>query len=408
MVLTAAHCIAAKILTSPRMEIAFSTDATSTNAPAIEVKKIIVHPDYVPTTNPCIGDYCPLKRNEIAGRMGSNDLAIILLSSDAPANYKIATLNTDENLPDTLQIITAGFGQQSDVTYKSGTLKKFSGLGEYIKDARKILSISNKNQSACYGDSGGPIYYMKDQKLIQLGVASHRTGVVSGNPCIDTESVSYTSVASFKDWIEKSKIEIQSQEDYIISPFTPKSEGTEFKTLYGEKEIWAWKQIKSAELTCVNHEENFSVNAQLSFNSFYQADGSALRGDATIKIKNETNDVELVFSKTRTSGSRISFEITFATELIEAAWKKTLNDHETLKATFDGSSVALNTGAEGISLAISPDYLAEDGSGVFTVLDATGPNVLVKAHGLKIFFNNDHTDTTKFMTGDCEMKVSLK
>ncbi len=76
-------------------------------------------------------------------------------------------------------------------------------IGDPLTGTMICAGIKAGGRDSCYGDSGGPLLAMKDNKFVQLGIVSWGEGpddveIKCGNA--DVYGV-YSRVASFKDWI---------------------------------------------------------------------------------------------------------------------------------------------------------------------------------------------------------------
>lgn len=135
-----------------------------------------------------------------------NDIALLKLSRDAPADFKLALLPssaTEVTLATGLELEQAGFGRsealRSTKKDSSGVLRAVSGI--------KIISVSEDGlellldetiKGSCNGDSGGPAYAKTARGNVVVGVDSRGTSQTS---CIGQGI--YTSVVGHLDWINK-------------------------------------------------------------------------------------------------------------------------------------------------------------------------------------------------------------
>ena len=211
IILTAAHCVAEPGLQS--IAAVFATDAQK--AIQAEVRWVVdgsVHPDYKGETN---------------------DLAILKLNENAPADFKVARLagpNT-KILPKN-KLTLAGFGITNAIIRKmgkdkmglprvfevpstgDGVLRKIDGISVVsvsVADKEILLDQSN-SVGACHGDSGGPAFITNQTTgaTVQVGVTSRGTEKL-GN-C--NQGAIYTSVAAHSAWIKQTT-------DGLVAKATP-------------------------------------------------------------------------------------------------------------------------------------------------------------------------------------------
>ena len=214
IVLTAAHCVANPRIT--KIAAVFKTDAeTATKADLRFGQTSMIHPGYN-----------PIKRSN-----GSNDdIALVKLQSDAPANFKFANLPNSINSVDLLlntKVTLAGYGVTNSIVNKSvidknghediiplksvgsGTLRKVDNIPivAISPDKKEILLQQSKSRGACHGDSGGPAFtHLMNGTAIQVGLTSRATNLL-GN-C--NEGAIYTSVAAYLPWINATAAKLQA------------------------------------------------------------------------------------------------------------------------------------------------------------------------------------------------------
>ena len=140
---------------------------------------------------------------------GPNDIALLLLTSEAPANYAIAQLPSSVpglKVEKGSLLSFAGFGVS---TYEISTKKNNVGgdgrlrhvvgipvLGLMSQNTEIVLDQSG-GKAACHGDSGGPAYLQdpKTKKNVLVGITSR-----GEEPC--NSRIIYGSVAAFERWID--------------------------------------------------------------------------------------------------------------------------------------------------------------------------------------------------------------
>lgn len=201
VVLTAAHCVDDENLKA--VVAVFTTDITKENAAesAVRVARVRIHPDY----------------------NGQNDMAVLLLAADAPADFQFAKL-PETDITSELKgkrLTLAGYGvtnplvnalemdeKTGELVIKplpsegDGVLRQVSGIETLaISPDGKEFMVSGYDgkKGACHGDSGGPAYLtQKDGSFLLVGVTSRGTNPI-GN--CDRQAI-YGSVAGQLDWVK--------------------------------------------------------------------------------------------------------------------------------------------------------------------------------------------------------------
>lgn len=219
IVLTAAHCIeySPQLGSKLRVVAYFKTNIKDVSqADIINVDMGLQHEDYLKD----ITDATPITNNW-------NDIALLRLSKDAPAEVKVSKIATKTeklNLKQNSQLILAGYGITTPIIAQeaidpvtgkksiirvpsegSGQLRLVEGI-PVVKVANKkkeiqINQIQNDKitlKGACHGDSGGPAFLKRDDgSFVQVGVTSRGTEEL-GN-C--NRGAIYTGIQGHSDWI---------------------------------------------------------------------------------------------------------------------------------------------------------------------------------------------------------------
>ena len=190
IVLTAAHCIDPSEGTIKQMYAVFTTDVSKANKDNVRGAVTGVQNEaFAPS-------------NDNSGRSW-NDVALILLSADAPADFKLARLPTAATLKAGAKVTQMGYGRseasRNATADTSGTLRIVDGIALIKKSADgKELMLNEATKGSCNGDSGGPAFVKDtDGKLTQVGLDSRGNSQTS---CIGVGI--YTNVASHLDWIK--------------------------------------------------------------------------------------------------------------------------------------------------------------------------------------------------------------
>lgn len=206
LVMTAAHCVVdmadavqidmSKYLAS--VQVAFGTavvrSAKDSKIQLRNLKAIKVHEEYV------------INSVENAETVPMHDIALLRLSSAAPAGYIPAQLPSDAKPLHAGSIVTlAGYG------LTNGTLqveaKSLNKTTVTVNNPELTWSqfsyVTQNGKSACSGDSGGPAYLPSSPKgsLVVVGVTSW-----GDNEC--REMGAYTSVGAFLDWLKKNALSL--------------------------------------------------------------------------------------------------------------------------------------------------------------------------------------------------------
>jgi secreted trypsin-like serine protease len=146
-----------------------------------------------------------------------NDVALIKLSDDAPADFKLARLpsrSTDAALKAGVKATQMGFGKaeaaRNPAKDTSGVLRTVSGITLLEKSADgKELHFDESKKGSCNGDSGGPAFIRDaDGKLTQIGLDSRGNLTDS---CLGTGI--YTNVSVHLDWIRSHSAQLLAASD---------------------------------------------------------------------------------------------------------------------------------------------------------------------------------------------------
>lgn len=205
LVLTAAHCVVDPDLKNVAVLFGL-TDKGLTQDQVIYAVAGSVNQSYDPNSTTA----------------SQNDIALLKLEKNAPADFKLAQLPGSQVVPSLKTGATlsfAGFGITNAIVNKSvkdpsgrtrilslpstgaGTLRKVDNIVVTgINPDQKEISLDQSNgKGACHGDSGGPAFLKQaDGSNLLVGVTSRGTEKL-GN-C--TVGVIYTSVVGQLDWIK--------------------------------------------------------------------------------------------------------------------------------------------------------------------------------------------------------------
>ena len=226
VVMTAAHCVADPDLTNVAVVFAL-TDKGLSEENVIFASEALVHSDYIELKDPET-----MKDTDIW-----NDIALIKLSKDAPADFKLAQLPTKDTKVALLkghQLTLSGYGITNAVVRRevklangktrvlempskgAGTLRKVDQIvvTNVTSDQKEIFLDQTKLRGACHGDSGGPAFIkLKNGSLLQVGVTSRGTEKL-GN-C--NQGAIYTGVIGQVQWIHEKVAQLNISQKAVLA-----------------------------------------------------------------------------------------------------------------------------------------------------------------------------------------------
>jgi MYXO-CTERM domain-containing protein len=139
-----------------------------------------------------------------------NDIALIHLSKKSThAPVRLATPDDWAALNSANTNVTVvGWGTTQEGGSMSDALRQVtvpvvpttqcnSEYGNIITDSQICAGLQNGGKDACQGDSGGPLFANQNGQRLQVGIVSFGQGCAQAN-----FAGVYTSVASFRDWID--------------------------------------------------------------------------------------------------------------------------------------------------------------------------------------------------------------
>lgn len=156
----------------------------------------------------------------IGGKGEWNDVGLLKLDEDAPADMKFTTLPSlmQRPLEAKTPIIQAGFGRTEatrlPTSDTSGTLKQVAGIEVIglLQNGKEML-LKEDGKGSCNGDSGGPAFTKSpDGSLLQVGINSRGTDWQS---CIGAGI--FTTVAAHIKWIRIQSAKLMAAQDQPAS-----------------------------------------------------------------------------------------------------------------------------------------------------------------------------------------------
>ena len=205
IVLTAAHCLDSSDAAIQSIAVVFTTDVSKATQETVRFGvKGRVHEAFLSS----------------AGGPGAwNDIALLKLNEDAPADVKFAKLPSIMSLPLKVRtsLIQAGFGRteasRTSTTATSGVLKQVGGIEvlKLVSDGKE-MHLRENGKGSCNGDSGGPAFVKISGKLTQVGINSRGTDPAS---CIGVGI--FTTVSAHLAWI-KTNSELLLAEETAPAP----------------------------------------------------------------------------------------------------------------------------------------------------------------------------------------------
>jgi len=193
LVITAAHCLGP--YAAADLTVFFGLNKNSTGL-TYKVKKQIFPDAYNATVE-----------------FDRHDIALLLLEKSIPSNYFPAEfLDSNIVLKENDILALAGYGINVTQMPANGN----GGLGQLRYAEQNIINpkygeteilINIKNKGTCSGDSGGPAYFVQNNKIYLVGAASRMTAkdIIPGSKpvqCACTEEIVYTNLIKEMSWIQ--------------------------------------------------------------------------------------------------------------------------------------------------------------------------------------------------------------
>lgn len=191
--LTAAHCVQ-KGAYAPVM--IFGPNVRSPDSVHLPITGVAVNPSY--------------EQNRGRG-MDQGDIAVVKFQGKIPPGYQPATMDSaNDQIRKGESAILAGYGVSNARTHEgAGVLRKTSvSVAAVRKGKSEMIFDQSHGRGACHGDSGGPAYFQRGQKMVLAGVTNRSYPNSAADDC--AHKVVYTKVSAYRPWIEKSEKELNS------------------------------------------------------------------------------------------------------------------------------------------------------------------------------------------------------
>lgn len=186
LILTAAHCIRE----NTTLEVVFGA-SLSYPEKIIEVSKIAVH---------------ALFEERRTRDFDRADIALLKLSENIPANYKIVPLLPKNfNLRPTSALTILGYGTNDSIhKVSSGDLHSSRvRVSESLLGTTEFITDQSQGSGICFGDSGGPAFVQLQGQLYLVGVAS-RVGNDGDDKC--SGFAIYAYAGKFTKFLEAARL----------------------------------------------------------------------------------------------------------------------------------------------------------------------------------------------------------
>ena len=192
--LTAAHCVQKG---SYAPDMIFGNNVRAPDSVHLPVTGIAVNPAW--------------EKNRGRG-MDQGDIAVVKFSGKVPPGYHPATMDsTNSDIKKGDSAILAGYGINDVKTHEgAGILRKTSvSVASVRKGKSEMIFDQSRGHGACHGDSGGPAFFQRGQKMVLGGVTNRSYPNSASDDC--AHKVVYTKVAAYRPWIEKSEEELNQR-----------------------------------------------------------------------------------------------------------------------------------------------------------------------------------------------------
>lgn len=203
IVMTAAHCLGASISRLPT--IYFRQNIAEPGVKA-NVIKVLAPIKKVPTNK---------------DQLDWHDIALLKLDKKIPVGYRPVKLDDQDLLQDHDVVVLAGYGRTNpspnDPAKGLGVLRAVEQVVLQARYGTSEILIKEDQKGACFGDSGGPAFIVREHEYIQVGLTSHftsKSNVQSNDPRLGLVSacivdIVYTGISAHAAWIKQALRELK-------------------------------------------------------------------------------------------------------------------------------------------------------------------------------------------------------
>ncbi len=189
---TAAHCLDGG---GAKASLIFGPDLHSKTATHREVEAVAINPKY---------------KTHAGKGMDQGDIALVKFKGGLPKGFKtVPTVSSDSDIRKGGKVTLAGYGISNSQTKEgAGKLRRADVRisNNRPKKSEMILDQSH-GRGACHGDSGGPAYLKRGNKISLAGVTNR--GYPSTAPDDCAHKVVYTKLPAYRSWIQKSEKKLE-------------------------------------------------------------------------------------------------------------------------------------------------------------------------------------------------------
>ena len=163
-----------------------------------------------------------------------DDIAIVLLSSDVPENYKPVTLTPPSfSLEQDQEVRLAGFGMS-----ETGASSLYWGESKYKYTQDGGHYVMSPGISVCFGDSGGPLFVEKSGEWYLAGVTAQTEVDADGNCHTNTPANLFASVGHNYQWITATARDMTGRSNPFTAPPQSSDHYLALRDVGNQTEVW--------------------------------------------------------------------------------------------------------------------------------------------------------------------------